>query len=120
MITKPIEQFDSARVLGLQIGKGRICRQWGRGNDLTASDFNEKTTRRQLFSLCGKLLGHYPIASWLRVACGFVKRHSGGSKWDDDIGDVAQKMLGEIIAQVKDNDPVTGVWHVAKVDTGVV
>ena len=50
---------------------------------------------RELFSICGKLVGHNPIAGWLRVACSYVKLHAEGEKWVDDIG-------------VKDEDPVRG------------
>ena len=38
-----------------------------------------------LFSVCGKLTGHYPAARWLRVACSFVKRAVEGDKWNDYI-----------------------------------
>ena len=43
-----------------------------------------------------------------------------GSKWDDQVGEVAVKMVYEVIAKLKDEDPVKGHWHVAKTKKGVV
>ena len=30
----------------------------------------------ELFSTCEKLVGHYPVAGWLRVTCSYVKRQA--------------------------------------------
>lgn len=57
-------------------------------------------TKQELFSLCGKLVAHYPIAGWLRLACSFVKRHSKVEKWDDYIGDRTQAMIEEQTEQI--------------------
>ena len=80
---------------------------WSRGNELP--DVLEPVTRRELFSVCGVLTGHYPVAGWLRVACSFVKRNSEGSRWDDLIGDRACTMLQETIQKVRRQDPVSSV-----------
>lgn len=107
--TKPPERINDARVLGLQMRQtptGHLC--WSRGNDLPTLE--EVVTRRQLFSVCGQLVGHYPVAGWLRIACGFIKRHSGGTKWEDSIGDVARDMLSELMDAVANEDPVGGRW----------
>ena len=59
-------------------------------------------TRRQLFSLCGHLIGHYPVAGWLRVACSWIKRISEGSSWEDPIGTEAERVLAsDILSNVK-------------------
>ena len=71
-------------------------------------------TRRELFSLCGKLVGHYPRAGWLRVACSYAKRHAEGVKWGDDIGEVARERAREMVEEVRANDPVRGEWQVPK------
>ena len=80
----------------------------------------QEVSRRQLFSICGQLLGHYPVSNWLRVACGFIKRHSCGEKWDDDIGQIALKMLDETLVRVSKDDPVQGEWHVSERCMGTV
>lgn len=110
--TKTPAKFESVKVLGLQINRknGRFC--WSRGNNLV--DLPSTITRRELFSICGQLVGHYPMAGWLRVSCGFIKRKSEGSHWDDDIGVQAYKMLHEMVEKVKQNDPVGGVWNVGE------
>lgn len=112
LVTKPPVQLGGARVLGLQIAEsgtgGPLT--WCRGNNLPVPE--QIVTRRELFSICGQLVGHYPVAGWLRVACGFVKRSSEGARWEDDIGLRAKGMLLELLERVEAKDPVYGVWNV--------
>ena len=96
-------------MLGLQVyqsPRGQL--QWKHGNDMPAVE--SVVTRRQFFAVCGQLVGHYPVAGWLRVACGFIKRHSAGFRWEDDIGDVARGLLLELMDRVAKEDPVGGQW----------
>ena len=74
-------------------------------------------TKRQIFSLCGKLVGHYPVAGWLRVASSFVKRGCQGNAWDSFADRVAIERLKEVLTRLKADDPVKGVWSVSP--TGV-
>ena len=107
LITKQPEMIENAKALGLQITKNQIGQLlWSRGNELP--DVLEPVTRRELFSICGVLTGHYPVAGWLRVACSFVKKNSEGSRWDDLIGSRACAMLQETIQKVRRQDPVSG------------
>ena len=69
-------------------------------------------TKRQIFSLCGKLVGHYPVAGWLRVASSFVKRGCQGDAWDSFADRVAIERLKEVLTRLKADDPVKGVWSV--------
>ncbi len=69
-------------------------------------------SRRELFSLCGKLVGHYPVAGWLRIACSFSKRIAEGTGWEDDVGTQAREFMNRIEEKVRVNDPVKGPWHV--------
>ena len=69
-------------------------------------------SRWELFSLCGKLVGHYPVAGWLRVACSYVERLASGTSWDHYIGDDAHRVVQEVLAEVSANDPVLGMWNV--------
>lgn len=83
---------------------------FSRGNILPI--LPESLTRRELFSVCGKLVGHYPVAGWLRVACSYIKRNAEGTCWDDDVGEHAMIMIKEVMEQVKKADPVRGRWSV--------
>ena len=107
--TKPPARLEVSRVLGLQLrqdDKGELL--WTRGN--VVPEIDHLVSRRKLFSICGQLVGHYPIAGWLRVACGYVKRCAEGTRWTDLIGDNAQAMLVDMLQRVKNEDPVKGVW----------
>jgi transposase InsO family protein len=113
LVAKPPQKLENSRVLGLQLKKeegGDIG--WSRGNTLPEVTF--PITRRQLFSACGQLVGHYPVANWLRIACSYVKRQSEGSKWDDPIGTRAELLLNDLLSQVALEDPVSGKWSVGR------
>jgi ribonuclease HI len=77
-------------------------------------------TRRQLFSLCGKLVGHYPIAGWLRVACSYVKRTAEGSGWEDFVGPTTMQFVKDMCQRMEKEDPVYGRWNVPKTPKGRV
>lgn len=79
------------------------------------ADVPEHITRRSVFSLCGKLVGHYPVCGWLRVATAFIKRKANAitERWDDVITDEeVRTLLMEVVSKVKNNDPVRGLWCV--------
>lgn len=77
-----------------------------------------KITRRELFSICGQLIiGHYPVVGWIRVGCGYIKRQSCGSTWDDDIGERPKDLLRDLVARVMADDPVRGRWSPSVDDT---
>uniref|UniRef100_A0A5S6QTL2 Peptidase A2 domain-containing protein n=1 Tax=Trichuris muris TaxID=70415 RepID=A0A5S6QTL2_TRIMR len=46
-------------------------------------------TRRSVFSYCEKLIGHFPVCGWFRVAAALVKRkaNNASTSWDDRISD---------------------------------
>ncbi|XP_065654532.1 uncharacterized protein LOC136081163 [Hydra vulgaris] len=121
LVTKEPVQCDTTRVLGLQLfrnEKKELC--WKRGNIIPKSQNikTEKVTRRKLFSICGHLLGHYPVGGWLRIACSFIKRHSQGNTWDDLIGDQAQSWLIEILCRLEVCDSVRGKWNAKGIQNG--
>lgn len=110
--TKPPEKVEEMCILGLQIcqlDNGTLS--WRRRGDIPEAR-DEKLSRRELFSICGKLVSHYPVANWLRVACSYLKRTCEGSAWDDDIGEEARQRLDDIIERLQQNDPVRGRWKV--------
>ena len=50
----------------------------------------------ELFSVSGKLLGHYPTAGWLRPACSYIKRRASGINWDDKVDKEIVAVIQEI------------------------
>ena len=85
LVTKPPEQLDGGTALGLKVlrnGRGELA--FTRGNKVPSVP--ENLTWRGLFSICGKLVGHYPVAGWLRVACSYVKQRAEGGWWYDYVG----------------------------------
>ena len=118
LATKPPESLENGAALGLKLNSVNGELVFQRGNKVP--EVPAKVTRRGLFSVCGTLVGHYPIAGWLRVACSFIKRNAEGAKWEDSVGGDAISMIREVIEKVKVNDPVRGDWHVPKVECGTV
>lgn len=109
---KEPEKLCSARVLGLQItvaNDGEL--RWGRGNEVPAVP--DELSKRELFSLTGRLVGHFPVCNWLRVACSYVKRHCGTVAWDDPVDPDTMERVRRIVAKVFEADPAHGKWHVA-------
>ena len=108
---KPAESIEKSKVLGLKMKRmqdGHLS--WERGNSVPS--VADQVTRRELFSICGLLVGHYPVCGWLRVACSFIKRASEGTRWEDGIGGRARGLLQELLQRVQENDPVGGRWAV--------
>ena len=67
-------------------------------------------TKRQVFSLCGKFVGHYPVAEWLRVACSSVKRGCESNAWDSFVGSVAIQRLKKVLSRLDVDNPVIEIW----------
>ena len=64
-----------------------------------------------MFSFSGKLVGHFPVVKWLRVAASFIKRRATDvtKGWDDEVTDVPlTTMITEVVARVRQKDPVRG------------
>jgi len=118
LITKDPESIDNARVLGLRVKRGPSGQlRWKRDNDINVG---KVVTKRDLFSLCGKLVGHYPVGGWLRVACSFMKRSTNDFDWDEPITKSTLGMLGETMQRLQEKDPVSGQWHVSGSNFGTV
>jgi len=120
LVTKDPVPLDGARVLGLHVvrdGAGEY--RWRRDNELpTVGD--SVPTKRQLFSVCGQLVGHYPVAGWLRVACSYLKRVGCGGAWDARVQASVGPMLRETLRRVGNEDPVCGIWNVSGTTAGRV
>ena len=113
--TKPAESLEEARVLGLQLAAdnaGVLC--WSRrdGVDLALP---EKLTKRKIFSWCGRLVGHYPVGSWLRPMCSLLKRKAvkaSADAWDVPVPEEIVVLCRELERRVAEQDPVRGQWQV--------
>jgi len=115
LVCKPAEQLVSgARVLGLDVWgeQGRLL--WKSGNAL--GEIPALLTRRSVFYFCGKLVGHYPVCGWLRIAAAFVKRRANSitSTWDEEFHDKClSSMLKDMLQRVTAHDPASGRWYVS-------
>ncbi|XP_054259447.1 uncharacterized protein LOC128984178 [Macrosteles quadrilineatus] len=118
LTAKPAETLDGGRVLRLRLRRAGCKLMWYRDNKLKPLD--QVKTKKDVFSLCGQLIGHYPVASWLRPACSFVKRHLSDLKWDDLISERAQTMLTNIMDRIDERDPATGKRAVSPGEEGKV
>ncbi|XP_066985023.1 uncharacterized protein [Macrobrachium rosenbergii] len=114
LVSKPHQRLaEGTRALGLRVWGEQESLFWKRDNDL--GDAPRQLTWRAVFSYCGRLLGHYPVCGWLRVAVAFIKRRVNKvtEGWDDVINDDYIKMcLQELLEKVKKDDPVRGQWNV--------
>ena len=118
-ITKPPVRLDSGSALGLKLTLNHYrVFNFARGNVIP--EVPPHCSRRELFSVCGKLVGHYPVAGWLRVACSYIKRHAERYKWEDYIGDISYQMICETLAKVCAEDPVKEQWHAPKMGRVIV
>ena len=80
LTAKSPESVDGGAVLGLKLMNKMGKLMFRRGNEIPAIE--GEISRRELFSICGKLLGHYPVAGWLQLACNYVKRRACGVDWE--------------------------------------
>ena len=115
LLTKEPERVgDGTRLLGLTVWKERGKLLWRRGSEL--DEIPAQLIRRSVFSACGKLLGHFPVCGWLRVATAFIKRRANAAtqSWDEPIRcDHVRSFLTEVQQRVTQSDPVRGRWDVS-------
>ena len=78
----PVQQRDRARVLGLQVWERMALSD---GSQIP--EIPDGLTCWRIFSLCGKLVGHFPICGWLRVAVALIRHLATAvtKGWDDRI-----------------------------------
>ena len=118
LVAKPPEALEGGAALGLRLEKNQDgILEFSRSNQLP--EIPENLTKKELFSACGRLIGHYPCAGWLRVACSHMKRTALGS-WGDYVGDEIRDRMREVMSEVEKSDPVKGVWRAPKSVSGSV
>ena len=72
-------------------------------------------TRRRVHRVLGEWIGHFPVAGWLRVACGYIQRCSAGEGigWDQPVSEGIINLLQDVQRQIAEQgDPVKGHWLV--------
>ena len=102
---------DGARLLGLQVWEKDGTLRWKRGSQIL--EIPDRLTHRHVFSLCRKIVGHFPICGWLRVAVAFIKLLATAvtKGWDDRIKNASLcQILAETLTRVREADPVGGNW----------
>ena len=111
LVCKSPEKLGNYRILGLNTFIDNDKIYWNRGEAAFLSEAKDKSefSKRELFSLCGKLVGHFPVCNWLRPYCSFLKRLTNELDWDDKIGCDILDMTKEILTAVSRRDPVKGV-----------
>ena len=62
LTAKPSEMLCGGRVLGLRVFEDKDGTKWKRDNIIAS--FSQVNTKRQLFSWCGIVIGHYPLSGW--------------------------------------------------------
>ena len=118
LVTKQPEPLEGGAALGLKLQQIEGVLHFHRSNEIP--EVTDSLSRRELFSVCGKLIGHYPVVGWLRVACSFIKRGAEGSGWEDQVGNKTVTMMKEVLQRVRENDPVKGRWYVNDSKSGAV
>ena len=108
--SKEPESLDGGRVLGIALRKAPTGDlRMSRGAKLPSSNcVTAGMTKRELFSLCGQLTGHYPVVGWLRPHCSFLKRVGTGGSWDEPVSDCVRKLAVELVHRAQSDDPVVG------------
>jgi transposase InsO family protein/ribonuclease HI len=110
--TKPPENLNGSRVLGLKVKKtANENWEWTRDNQIRWEE-QKVPTKREVFSVCGQLIGHLPVAGWLRPACSFIKRSAGDGPWDEPVNTRTADLLKEVLSEVEGEDPAKGTWAV--------
>ncbi|OUC46538.1 hypothetical protein D917_07648, partial [Trichinella nativa] len=105
---------DGARLLGLKVWGERGKLMWRRDNDV--GEVPDVLTRRSVFSYCAKLVSHFPVCGWLRIAAAYIKRkaNDAATSWVEVIdGDKLRGLIQETALAVKKRDPARGRWDVS-------
>jgi ribonuclease HI/transposase InsO family protein len=102
---------DGVRVLGLRVDHNL---NWVRDGAVPVAK-EGRMSRRDAHSFVGELLGHYPRAGWLRVACAFIQRSTAEEKieWEEEVGENTRALVESVSRRlVNEGDPVGGLWVV--------
>ncbi|XP_076056355.1 uncharacterized protein LOC143034304 [Oratosquilla oratoria] len=119
LTAKEPEPLEGGAVLGLRLERNAAgTLMFKRGNEIPKVP--DEMCKRELFSLCGKLMGHYPIAGWLRTACSYIKRRVGSKDWGEKVNEDTLTMIRDVVQRTMHDDPVRGQWNAPQQSHGVV
>ena len=84
---------DGAKALSLQVWGENATLRWKWGSEVP--NVPHVVTHQNIFSLCGKLVGHFPVFGWIRVAAGFIKHRINAisNSWDAMLTDSPLGMM---------------------------
>ncbi|KRY55859.1 Uncharacterized protein T03_10050 [Trichinella britovi] len=90
---------DGAHLLGLKVWGEQGKLMLKRDNDVGVAA--DELTRRSVFSYCGKLVAHFPVCGWLRIAATYIKRKANDAttSWDEVIEAVEAKVWVDASSQ---------------------
>ena len=112
LLSKEPERLqDGALVLGLQVRGEDNSLYWRKRNKIP--DMPRVVTRRNIFSLCGKLVWHLPMGGWLREVVAFIKWRASDvtAGWEDKIDNgPLNTIIKEVLTRVHKEDPAQGRW----------
>ena len=103
-------------MLGLQLSRSESGElSWSR-RDESVIALPDELTRRSLYSWCGSLISHYPVARWLRVHCSWLKRLSSlhNLDWDSPLPEKMVLRCIDLAQKLSEHDPVHGLWYVPR------
>ena len=104
---------DGAQVLGLAFAMEHGKLRWKGGS--MVPDTPDIVTQWAVFFLCERLVRHFLVCGWLRVACGVFKRRASSvtKGWDDETRDnLLQHMISKTVDSVWQDNPAHGDWCV--------
>ena len=115
---KEPQTVGDTRVLGLRTYLTNGTVMWKRDNSEVLRDIGVQMefTKRQVFSYCGKLLGHYPVCNWLRPCCSYIKRKINDLGWEDSVNTEIVEQMHDLARIAERNDPVKGKWQVTNLN----
>lgn len=111
--TKDPVSLRDARVLGLRVfadSDGNLM--WRRDNELPSLPEPASMTLRDVYSLTGRIVGHYPVAGELRPMCSLIKRLCESRSWDTPVSSKVAECAIELLSKVTCHDAVKGLWNV--------
>jgi hypothetical protein len=111
---RELESLKGGGVLGLHVQRHEEVLFWSLDNVLDS--LTDQVKRRRLFSWCGQMIGHFPVASWVRPACSYLKRMTNGSQWNEEVDAWVIKIVKSMQNRIEKEDPVGGVWYVSNVE----
>lgn len=92
LATKHPELMEGGAVLGLKLERDRVWELVFQG-DNEIPEVRKGMSRRELFCVCGRLIGHHPIEGRPMLACSYLKRRAERVRWEDKVSKETVMMM---------------------------